>query len=282
VVVRFAIGRSRHVPGYRRSLPRTAVLLAAVAALPSQSGSTSLLSSQSRDQASTAPRAGGAGRRSIATMPVPTPSFLSPVLREHALAPTTYGNFALPIGSPDPAWFAFEWNTVGLWETDPSLTASIHATISAETEEIDLGGPVSHGRGGPVSHSRTAARGGIHPICDENQLPKRLQAGMEFWDAQARSIAPVQLPSGIFAASSLLNANFLGDPISGPSGERSNLPSPGPAGAWCRPGPVPFFESSPLARRVLWMPVIVILAIFVLFWLSRGMKMPTRSGERAC
>ena len=88
------------------------------------------------------------------------------------------------------------------------------------------------------------------------------------------SAAPVQFPPGVFTGSTLEVANPLGDPTSGPTGDRSNLPPPGPAGAWCRPLPVPFAQSDPLASRTLWIWVGVLLVMVFVFWLSRGWKMP--------
>jgi hypothetical protein len=218
------------------SLPRATVVFAGIAVLPTQSGSVSLWSS-------------GA---------------------EQAVAPTNYGNFSSPIGSPDATMSsAFGWSALGPMPqtrgSDAAVTALLHGTGA---EEFGVG------REGALPAISRAAPGGIHAVCGEDQTAMRLQAGGKFWTAQAMSAAPVQFPPGVFTGSTLEIANPLGDPASGPSGGRSNLPPPGPAGAWCRPLPVPFVQSGPLASRNLWIWVAVLLAMVFVFWLSRGWKMP--------
>lgn len=137
---------------------------------------------------------------------------------------------------------------------------------SAGTDEFGVGR-------GPVPRARGAALGSIQIMCDA-QLPAQLQVGGEFWSAQAVSAAPVQFPPREFTGNLLANPDSLGDPTLGPSGDRSNLSPPGPAGAWCRPPPVPFAYSSPLAGRVFWTPFALILAAMAVLWLSRGVRLP--------
>jgi hypothetical protein len=222
------------------SLPRATVMLAGIAVLPTPSGSASLWSS-------------GA---------------------EHAIAPTNYGNFPPPIGSAAATLSsAFGWSAVGpMQQTQGSdaaaVTALLFGTVSAGADEFGVG------EGGALPALSTAAPGGIHAVCGDDQTAMRLQAGGEFWTAQATSGAPVQFPAGVFTGSTLDVGNRLGDPTIGPSGDRSNLLPPGPAGAWCRPLPVPFARSSPLASRTLWIWVVVLLVMVFVFWLSRGWKMP--------
>jgi hypothetical protein len=287
VVVRVVVTMVRNARMDFWSLPHAAVLLAGIAVLftPTESGSISLWS----------------------------------LGAEHAIAPTTYGNFAPQIGSPDPAWFAFSWDAVGpmpetvgsnpavtpllrgtwstvgpmpetvgsnpavtallrgTWSTvgprpetlspDPAVTALLREAVSADAEEFGV-------RGGSVPTIRGAAPWGSQWVCGDDQLAVRLQDGGQFWIAQGVRAAPVQFPPGVLTGSFLEIANSLGNPTQGPGGDRSNLPPPGPAGAWCRPVPVPFDQSSPLASRTFWLPVIVVLVGFVVFWSSRGLRMP--------
>ena len=240
MVVRVAVTVGRHALRGCWSLPRATVMLAGIAVLPTQPGSISLWSS-------------GA---------------------ESAIAPTNYGSFAPPIGSADRAWsFAFGWNAIGPMPqtqgSDPAVIALLYGTVSAGAEEFDVGGG-----GSPPTVRGAAPESGIHAVCIDDQTEMRLQRGGEFWTAQAVSGAPVQFPPGVFTGSTLDIANPLGDPTIGPSGDRSNLPPPGPAGAWCRPLPVPFAQSSPLTSRTLWIWVVVLLVMVFVFWLSRGWKMP--------
>jgi hypothetical protein len=239
VVVRVADTVGWHALRSCWSLPRATVMLAGIAVLPTQPSSISLWSS-------------GA---------------------ESAIAPTNYGSFAPPIGSADRAWsFAFGWSAVGPMPqtqgSDPAVTALLYGTVSAAAEEFGVGG------GGALPALSRAALGGVHAVCGDDQTAMRLQAGGEFWTAHAVSGAPVQFPPDVFTESTLDVTNPLGNPTIGPSGDRSNLPPPGPAGAWCRRLSVPFAQSSPLASRTLWIWVVVLLVMVFVFWLSRGWKMP--------
>ena len=69
-------------------------------------------------------------------------------------------------------------------------------------------------------------------------------------------------------------AASLADPVGGPSGDRFNLPTPGAAGAWCRPPPVPIAETSPLSNQNFWIPTLLVAFGVAVFWLSRGLEMP--------
>src|SRR6516225_1841223 len=96
-----AVTMRRHARKDCWSLPRVTVMLAGIAVLPPQSGSVSLWSS-------------GA---------------------EHAIAPTNYGNFSSPIGSPDATlWSAFGWSALGPMPqaqgSDPAVTALLYGTVS--------------------------------------------------------------------------------------------------------------------------------------------------------
>jgi len=239
MVLRVVVTMGRHARKDFWSLPRATILFAGIAVLPIQSGSVSLWSS-------------GA---------------------EHAIAPTNSGNFSSPIGSPDATlWSAFGWSALGPMPqahgSDRAVTALLYETVSSGADEFGAGGD------GALPAISRAAPGGIHAVCGDDQTAIRLQAGGKFWTGHAMSAAPVKFPPGVFTGSTLEIANPPGDPTSGPSGDRSNLPSLGPAGAWCRPLPVPFAQSGPLASRTLWIWVMVLLVTVFVFWLSRGWKMP--------
>lgn len=122
----------------------------------------------------------------------------------------------------------------------------------------------------------TSAAAGIMPSCNESAEASELQAGGEYWNGQAVSTSPVQFPKGVITGGDTRNP--LGG--LGLSGNPTNLPRPGPAGSWCRPAPVPFFESSPLESHIFWIAAAILIVGVVVFWLSRGIKMPTRSFDR--
>jgi hypothetical protein len=172
--------------------------------------------------------------------------------------------------------------------SDPTVGVSTSETISAGA--VDFGVGV-----GSVAPTGTeAALGGIHPICQDNKEATRLQAGGKFFTAPAVNAGPVQFPPGVFTGMALRSANFLSDPMLDPSGRGSdsasvypsdptlsptgdptNVPPPGAAGSWCRPPPVPFAESSPLESRTLWIIGAIMLVGLAVFWLSRGINLPS-------
>ena len=246
MVVRGAVAMGRHPSSNRWSLPRATVLLGGIAILPTQSGNISLLSPEAQLRAIEGLTSGS---------------------QMAAIAPPLYGDFASPAGSTNPALsFAFDANALGLPQnqgSDTAVGASIHRSVSPGADEI------AEGRGSPVPTDRGAVPRGIHAICSADQTEIQLQGGGEFWTTQAVSATPVRFPSGVFLGNSL-----VADPLAlGPTGERSNLQPPGPAGSWCRPGPVPFSQSSPLESRAFWIIVFFPLVAGFVFWLSRGVKL---------
>ena len=145
----------------------------------------------------------------------------------------------------------------------PPLANSSNLNVSAPTGTEDLGDP-------------TVEAGGIEPICAEDQLADKLQAGGEYWNNEGAGIgvarlAPAQFPLGVFARPVTL-ANPLSD--LGPTGDRNNLAAPGPAGGWCRPGREPFSLSSPLEDDLLWIAFSIILGALLIAGLSRGARLP--------
>jgi hypothetical protein len=240
-VVSVAITMRWCARGIRRSLPRVTVLLAGIAVLPTQSGSISLLPARLQLSA-------------IERLP------RGPQLQ--ATEPLLNGNFVPPAGGLQPSLtFNFSWSVAGLPEaqgSDPAVTALLNGTISASSDEFGVG---SGGAIGAAPTVTTATSGGIQVVCE--QLVQQLQAGGNYWNTQAISGPPAQ-----FAV------NSPADPTRGPSGDPPNLSRRGPAGAWCRPPPVPFADSSPLAGRAFWTPIAVVLLGVAVFWLSRGVRLP--------
>jgi hypothetical protein len=120
----------------------------------------------------------------------------------------------------------------------------------------------------------TMEAGGIEPICADDEVADKLQAGGDYWQGAsvggARS-APAQFPLGVFTRPVML-ANPLGG--LGPSGDRSNLVAPGPAGGWCRPGRESFSLSSPLENDLLWIAFSIVLGAVLVAWMSRGARLP--------
>lgn len=122
----------------------------------------------------------------------------------------------------------------------------------------------------------TSEAGGIQPICTADQVAGKLQAGGEYWNEQGANLggarlAPAQFPLGVFTRPVMVANPLAG---LGPSGDRSNLIAPGPAGGWCRPGREPFSLSSPLEDNLLWIAFSIVLGAVLVAWLSRGARLP--------
>jgi hypothetical protein len=113
---------------------------------------------------------------------------------------------------------------------------------------------------------REATPGSIHIDCAWMALT--LQSGGDNWNTLPYDAMPTSLAPPVRLGASPAN------PVQGPSGNRSNLPRPGPAGAWCRPPPVPIAQTSPLSNQSFWIPVLLATFGVGVFWLSRGLEMP--------
>jgi hypothetical protein len=234
----------RRMPTRRRCGPRlsrshAAALFAGIAVLPTQSGGISLLPP----------------RLQLRTIDESSSGSQLP----------PYGNF-VPPGLPDPALpFAFSSRSFGvprIWGSDPNMPALLNFSVSVDVNEFGI----DQNTADALPNIDVAAPGGIKVVCE--QMPQEMQAGGEFWNTQAGSGWPVQFPLRRFAP------NTLSDPTQGPSGDPSNVTARGPAGGWCRAPTLPFADSSPLASRVFWTPIVFVLFVITVFWLSRGFKLP--------
>jgi hypothetical protein len=160
----------------------------------------------------------------------------------------------------------------GVGSTSDTAAEGDAATQSSNSPDSNRGVPTVTG---DVS-DQTVEAGGIEPICVEDLVAHKLQAGGEYWNDPGESLggarsAPAQFPLGVFVRPVML-ANPLG--AFGPTGDRTNLVAPGPAGGWCRPGREPFSVSSPLEDDLLWVAFSIVLGALLIAWLSRGARLP--------
>jgi len=219
------------------------------------------------------------------------------------LAPAIFGDFQSPGAVSDtPQWSGIMLQGAGF---DPAVSAMLNGVVQQDilpsagaliAEEFgiasspdsasngDATSPSANGSGfsasvptvtGDVSDP-TIEAGGIEPICTDDQVAGKLQAGTEYWSGQEASLggaklSPAQFPLGVFVRPVML-ANPLGG--LGPTGDRTNLVAPGPAGGWCRPGREPFSLSSPLEDDLFWIAFSIVLGAVLVAWLSRGARLP--------
>jgi hypothetical protein len=143
---------------------------------------------------------------------------------------------------------------------DPS-GAPIAATPQSGTLSVSIN---DHAEASPITGGR-----GTEVSCG-TEVPNELQIGGEFWNAQAASPPPAQFAKGVFVGGE------LGDPLGdlGPTGNPTNLPRPGQAGAWCSPRYTPFSVSGPLESDALWILFSILLASVLVAWLSRSHRLP--------
>jgi hypothetical protein len=231
-----AVGRDR--PNRRRALPPAVLLFAGAAVLPSPSTEVAPLSPQQ-------------GLRAIAGA---TAGLLPQSMIDYSALPP-----AMPL--PPTAGLALSLPSPFGWALDPvaGLGAQVDdnpatdALLAADTKIA-------------AARLRGAAPAKLEIEC--GWVTRTLQMGGEYWNGLPYGAMPTSLAPPIRLGAS------LADPIQGPSGDRSNLPPPGPAGAWCRPPPVPIAETSPLANRTFWIPATILAFGIGVFWLSRGLEMP--------
>ena len=177
---------------------------------------------------------------------------------------------------------------------DPAVSAMLNGIVqngllpaggsaAAETfgvtsgDDIGATSPSTVGAGGeaPDAHGSDTlpevdSGGGVQLTCEESEVARKLQAGGGYWDQHQGSAAPVHVPPGVFTHIE------MGNPLGGlgPSGNRTNLPPPGAAGAWCRPGATPFYMSSPLENILVQIGFGAAVVGLLTFWLSRGIRLP--------
>ncbi len=114
--------------------------------------------------------------------------------------------------------------------------------------------------GGATSFAPTINSGaGAQSACEE--LAGQLQSAGKYWNGQTISGMPRLLAANSMAVSA--------------GSKSANLSPEGRAGAWCRPAVIPFAGSSPLASRAFWQPIAVLAFGAVVFWLSRGIELPS-------
>jgi hypothetical protein len=241
VVVTVTNRMRQRARGIWPSLPRATLLLAGISILPTQFGGISLMPAGAQLRPTEQLRTG---------------------MQARAINPLSYLEFVPATGQLDPSLrFSFSWSDAGLAQTqgsDPAITVLLNSAVLATPEEFGVGGSTV----GSAPTARTGARAWTLIACE--QLAEQLQTGGEHWNTISTSSTPVQL-----------TANIPAHPIQGSTGYLYNLASQGPAGAWCRPGPLPFAYSGPLANRAFWTPIAVVLFGVAVLWLSRGIKLPS-------
>lgn len=219
-------------------------------------------------------------------------AFAQPSATYKAIAPSPGGAFSLPQGAPDPSMalttgspspiMRFVFDGIGSGTAGSGSLAlpdgSGFGQLVPSGSDGDVSGAADaadvtalHGSSGllrPIV-AMPRARGGRATTCYDDYTSGQLQSGGEFWTPQAQSAVPVQMPAAVFTGS----RSGSRDPVAlGPAGHPVNLPVEGPAGAWCRPPPVPMSQSSPLVTRAFWIVVLFPTGVFVVFWLSRGLR----------
>lgn len=148
----------------------------------------------------------------------------------------------------------------------PVTAELIYGAAPTDPEDFNVGR-------GPAAKIIEEAQGSDPVVC-RSQLPRQMQAGGAFWNSQIASAASAQLPSDASAANLLANAASFGNPALAPTGGPSVLSPIDPTGVWCRPPPVLFANTSPLANPVFWVPFEIALVAVVVLWVSRGARMP--------
>jgi hypothetical protein len=185
-----------------------------------------------------------------------TISLLPEEMQRQVVGTPSYGSFLPSTNQLDPS-LSFQFSTspeaqLATQGSDPVVTGFVSGAVLAPDNALGLGG-------GATSFAPTIISGeGVQTACGE--LARQLQSLGKYWNGRTVSGMP-----GLLAANSAA--------VSG-GGNSSNLSLEGRAGAWCRPAPVPFADSSPLASRAFWQPIAVVSFGVVVFWLSRGVRLP--------
>ena len=196
---------------------------------------------------------------------------------EHSIAPNSYGNYAPLIGAPDLALsiamgssdFTRNSKTRG---ANAPVSAWLDAAVATETDvpqDVDVGSDIG----------RLWRRSGIHPSCDLDRLVTRLQGETYHWTERGTAASPIQLLASSLPVGQGEIANE-GDTLDTERSERSFLGQKEAGGGWCRPEPVPFGLSSPLSSNAVQMALGMITIVFLIFILTRGVRMPPVSRQR--
>jgi hypothetical protein len=219
------------------------------------------------------------------------------------IAPAIFGDFQSPVvASFTPQWSGVMLQGAGF---DTAVSTMLNGVVQQDllptggaliATEFGVGSdsdpasggaatpPFADGSGSGVSvptvtgdiGDPTVEAGGIEPMCLEDEVADKLQSGGEYWNSQEANfggarLAPAQFPLGVFTKPVVL-ANPLG--AFGPTGDRTNLVAPGPAGGWCRPSRAAFSLSSPLENNLLWIAFSLALGALLVAWVSRGARLP--------
>ena len=143
--------------------------------------------------------------------------------------------------------------------SDSAVATFVNGTVLGPDNSLGPDNTLGSG-GGAASFASTINSGaGVQPACEE--LAGQLQSAGKYWNVQTISGMP-----GLLAANSMAVSA---------GGKSTNLSPEGRAGSWCRPAPIPFAESSPLASRAFWQPIAVVAFGIIVFWLSRGIRLPS-------
>ena len=209
------------------------------------------------------------------------------------VAPILYGDFQSPTAVSSVPGFS---GPMGLSANlDPAVSAMVNGTFEtallpaggpAEAEEFSVGpsdAAVDSSDGAIPSIDGAGASDGIAgqtdapsigkgllPACTDDETARTLQAGGKFWGPQTASAPLVYFPRGVISGINIQNP--LGD--LGPYGNRTNFSPTGPGGSWCRPGPTPFYLTSPLEEPLVWIIFSLLITGLLVFYLSRGVRLP--------
>ena len=238
MVVSIAGTICRDRQGARRRSLRSAALLLAAAVLPSPSADVSPLSLRLRAIT---------GSPQGLVLPANEPGYATSL--PSAPLPPTVG---LDLSLPSP----FGWALDPIAGITTQIDEARAASDASLAEDTTIAAP----------RLRGAVPGSMHIDCA--WAAQTLQSGGEYWNTLPDGAMPTSLAAPVRLAAP------LADPVLGPRGNRSNLPPPGPAGAWCRPPPVPIAETSPLSNQSFWIPALLVAFGVGVFWLSRGLEMP--------
>jgi hypothetical protein len=184
--------------------------------------------------------------------------------------PPHYGDYTPTMQQLEPTlWFPPSATLAGLpggglaglpqeQGSDGLVSGTINSALLDSSGQTD----VAAGAAGSALSVAAAPYGAAWYGCE--QLPGQIQSVGEYWNGHAAGRLPA-----------VFSASVPGDPVEGPAGDPSNLLATGRAGAWCRPRPLAFANSSPLASRTFWVPVAILLTGVSLFLLSRGLRVPS-------